>query len=124
MRVEGAVDGVDAQRLIDADPLVSAPSLPVPPSARHHPLYSHTRIKRPRAEVRARSSRDTGVEKASKCHAALHEIFAVEMKLIGVVVRVGCKDGGYHAGGLDPSQQVIVNQGAMRDFRARVVSWE
>src|SRR5882724_7784216 len=84
----GTIDRADAQRLVDADSLVGAPDLSVPPGASHHALDAHQRRERARIEVRPGRHRDARVEKRPIGHASLHDLFTVEMELIGVVVGI------------------------------------
>src|SRR5439155_13209544 len=114
---------VDPQRLFYADPLVGSPSLSVPSSPRDHSLDSHPRVKGSRAEVRARSCWDPCVEETPECHAAFHEVFAVKMKLVSVVVGVGREHRRNYAGSLDTPEQIVVNQCAMGDHWPSVRSW-
>src|SRR6202030_3370248 len=53
MRIVGAVEGVDSQRLFHGDALIVSPGLPIPSGARDHPLNAHARVERSWTEVRA-----------------------------------------------------------------------
>ena len=53
-------------------------------------------------------------------HAALHQLFAVEAELVGVVIAVGRERRRDGADRLDPSQQIVVDQRAMGDLGPRV----
>src|SRR5947209_12453037 len=65
-----------------------------PPSSTLFPYTTLFRSRSERAgtEVRSRRRRDVRVEKRTERHAPLHQLFAVELELVGVVVRVGRKE--------------------------------
>ena len=67
---------------------------------------------------------NSGIEKSAKRHAALHQVFAVETELVGIVVRVGREHRGDGAARLHAPHQIVVDQRAVSDLRARVGSRE
>ena len=66
------------------------------------------------------ADRNPGVEERAVRHAPLHQLFAVEMKLVGVVVRVRREERRNGAERLDAAHQIVVDQRAVRDLRTRV----
>src|SRR5262249_39705691 len=60
-----------------------------------------------------------GIREGAIGHRATHELLAVEAAFVGVVVAVG-RERRQHPGGLDAPEQIVSDQRAMGDFRARV----
>ena len=84
----------------------------------------HARVERSRTEVRACRRHNPGIEESAIGHAVLHQLFAIEIELVGVVVRIRREHGGNGAGRLDAPHQVVVDQRAMGDLGTRVGSRE
>ena len=120
MGVVRTVDGVHLQGLIHADSLVGAPGLSVPAGTRHHALNAHQRGERPGAEIRAGRGSNPGVDEGTVGHAPLHEFFAVEVELVGVVVRIRGERRRHRAERLDAPHEIIVDQRAVSDLGAHV----
>jgi len=115
-----AVDRVDPQRLIHADPLVGSPRLAVPPGSSDHSLDAHQRGERSRTEIRAGRSRNPRDGEGAIGHHPLHEFLAVKTELVGIVIRIGGERGGDRASRLYTPKQIVVDQRAMGDLGARV----
>src|SRR5262249_23324581 len=108
---------VDLQGFVDTDSLVGSPRFTAPSGSRHHTLNSHQWREWARAEVRSRCGMNTGVEKRTERHAARHEVFAIEMELIGVVVRVGREQCGTSSELFHTSNKIGVDNGALGVLR-------
>ncbi len=118
----GAIQGIDAQRLVHGDALIGAPDFAIPTRARHHALDPHQGRKGTGIEIRARGCRHAGIEKRAVRHAALHQFLAVEVKLIRVVVSVRSKERGHDTNCLDAAYEVVRDECAMRDLGTRIGS--
>ena len=66
------------------------------------------------------AAHDAGVEQRAIRHAPLHQLFAVERELVGVVVRVRREHRRHGAERLDAAHEIVVDQRAVRDLRPRV----
>ena len=63
---------------------------------------------------------DSGVEKSSESHAALHQVFAIETEFVRVVIGVSGEERGDGIERLHAADEVIIDERAVRDLRAGV----
>ncbi len=118
----GAVDGADAQRLIDRDLLILTPDPAPVVLARGHALDGHERLVRPRHVIGSAGHADAVIEKRPMREHGARALLPILGPLVAVIIDVGVEGSGDGADGGNSAQQVGIDEGAVLDARPGVLA--
>ncbi len=123
IRGVSAIEGADADRFLDGDALISTPHISLGISAGNFGLESHHRLERGGGVIGGLRGANAGVEETAQCEHVREALAAIEVHFFAVKIGVGRKRRGDGADRSNACDERIVDERAVLQAEARIVSW-